>query len=81
MKRAPKNRKRPRGRKQAPACGRVLKKICADLGAGLDSPECRPLRAHIKNCPDCSAWLDSMEKTVLLFRTYPVPPRRKPRLK
>ena len=81
MKTRSPNPKRSPNRKRPPDCSKVLKKICSDLGRDLDSPECRPVRAHIRTCPDCSAWLGSMEKTVELFRRYPVPPHRKPRLK
>ena len=57
-------------------CRNVLKKVCSDLGRDLDSPECRPVREHIRTCPKCSAWKDSVEKTVDLFRRYPTPPHR-----
>jgi predicted anti-sigma-YlaC factor YlaD len=62
-------------------CRNMVRKICSELGRDLDSPECRPVREHVRNCPDCSNWLESMEKTVELFRRYPTPPHRKIRLK
>jgi predicted anti-sigma-YlaC factor YlaD len=65
--------------KRSPAIAHreALKMVCSDLGHDLDSPECRPVREHLRTCPKCSAWKDSLEKTVDLFRRYPVPRRRK----
>ncbi len=68
-------------KKNPAACRKAFRKICADLGRDLNSPECRPIRTHISRCPRCSARLDSMKKTVTLFRLYPTPPHRKLRLK
>jgi predicted anti-sigma-YlaC factor YlaD len=64
-------------KKRAVDCREVLKRVCSDLGHDLESPECRPVREHIRTCPKCSAWKESMEKTVDLFRRYPTPRRRR----
>lgn len=63
-------------KKRIPGCREVLRKVCTDLGRDLDSPECRPFVAHIRACPRCAAWRESLENTVALFRRYPVPRRR-----
>jgi anti-sigma factor RsiW len=47
--------------------------ICDNLDADLNSPECREIRKHLVDCPDCTAYLDSLKKTVHLYRTAPVP--------
>jgi predicted anti-sigma-YlaC factor YlaD len=64
-------------KKRTIECREVLKKVCSDLGRELESPECRPVMEHVRTCSKCSAWKDSMEKTVGLFRRYPVPRHRK----
>ncbi len=63
-------------KKSTVVCRDVVKKVCSDLGRDLDSPECRPVREHIRTCPKCRAWKNSVEKTVDLFRRYPTPRHR-----
>ena len=47
--------------------------ICDNLDADLNSQKCREIKAHIKKCKNCTAYLDSLKKTIRLYRTYPVP--------
>jgi anti-sigma factor RsiW len=54
-------------------CDTTFRHICDNLDEDLDSPRCRQIRQHLEACPDCRAYLDSMKKTVLLFREYPDP--------
>jgi len=49
-------------------CGNVVKYICDNLDEGLNSRRCREIRKHLKNCPNCTAYLDSLKKTVLLYK-------------
>jgi hypothetical protein len=62
--------KKPR---RAIACRDIFRHICVNLDQELDSPECRSIRKHIEDCPDCVAYLDSLKKTVKLYREYPNP--------
>lgn len=58
-------------------CAQALRFICDNLDADVASPRCIEIRNHLSECPDCSAYLDSMKKTVALYRCYPagkVPP-------
>ena len=55
-------------------CRKVYRRICENLDQGLDSPQCREIKRHLENCPDCLAYLDSLKKTVLLYRIMPSPP-------
>ncbi len=48
---------------------RVLQ-ICAELGEDLDSPSCKALREFIQTCPNCAAFVDSVKKTIRLYREY-----------
>jgi hypothetical protein len=54
-------------------CKKVFQHICENLDADLNSPRCREIRAHLDGCENCSAYLDSLKKTVYLYRQYPEP--------
>jgi hypothetical protein len=47
--------------------------MCDNLDADLSSQKCREIKAHIKRCKNCTAYLDSLKKTIFLYRTYPIP--------
>ena len=55
-------------------CTQALKYICDNLDAQMDSPRCREIREHLEGCPDCTAYLDSMKKTVSLYRRFSAAP-------
>jgi anti-sigma factor RsiW len=54
-------------------CKQVYLHICDNLDAQMNSPKCREIRRHLATCPDCSALLDSVKKTVSLYRSTPEP--------
>lgn len=45
--------------------------ICDELGEDMDSPSCQALREYVKSCPNCEAFVDSVKKTIRLYREYP----------
>lgn len=49
-------------------CLEVAKHVCGDLDEHMDSPECRAIRKHLESCPNCTAYLDSLKKTVLIYQ-------------
>jgi len=49
-------------------CSDVAKHICDNLDSELDQKKCREIKHHIKDCPNCYAYLDSMKKTIHLYR-------------
>ena len=56
--------------KQRPIrCSEVASYVCENLTEGLNSPRCRALKKHLAECPNCTAYLDSLRKTVRLFKT------------
>lgn len=55
------------------SCGEVYDHLCDNLDSQLDSESCRRIKAHIKGCKNCSALLDSLKKTVTLYKTYSAP--------
>ncbi len=54
-------------------CAEVVQHLCGDLDEKIDSPSCRALKKHLEECPDCTAYLDSLKKTITLYRRYPEP--------
>lgn len=54
-------------------CTEVAKHICDNLDSKLDTPRCREIRKHIRECPNCFAYLDSVKKTVHLYRVEEAP--------
>ena len=47
--------------------------ICDQLEADMDSPGCMEIKQHLERCTNCTEYLDSLKKTILLFRQYPDP--------
>ncbi|MBI3787478.1 MAG: zf-HC2 domain-containing protein [Ignavibacteriales bacterium] len=54
-------------------CKDVAGHIETQLDAPLTSASERKIRQHLQRCPNCTAYLDSMKKTVLLYRNLPSP--------
>lgn len=54
-------------------CLEVSKHVCGDLDEHIDSKECRAIKKHLASCPNCSAYLDSLKKTVLIYQHIPNP--------
>ncbi len=50
-------------------CRSVHRYVCENLDENINSARCRAIRKHLQTCPDCTAYLDSIKKTVLLYRT------------
>jgi len=49
-------------------CADVAAHICENLDYKLTSKKCREIKKHLEQCPNCTAYLDSMKKTVKLYR-------------
>ena len=54
-------------------CKETYLHICDNLGADPNSAQCRRVLKHLESCPDCTALLDSLRKTVNLYRSSPSP--------
>lgn len=48
---------------------RILE-ICSELGEDIDSSNCKALREYVRECPDCRAFVDSVKKTITLYRHH-----------
>jgi predicted anti-sigma-YlaC factor YlaD len=54
---------------------KTIHEICTYLGQDLDHPMCKELIQHLKECPACRFYLDTVKLTVNLFReTHPSKP-------
>ena len=54
---------------------KTVHEICNYLGQDLDNPMCKELIQHLKECPDCQFYLETVKLTVNLFReTHPAKP-------
>ncbi len=54
-------------------CSEVYLHICDNLDEEINSPRCREIRDHLEACPDCQAYLTSLKKTIVLYKSLPVP--------
>jgi hypothetical protein len=54
-------------------CNEVAKYVCENLDEQLNSRKCRAIKKHLQTCPKCTSQLDSLKKTVFLYRNCPVP--------
>jgi anti-sigma factor RsiW len=52
----------------------MFRHLCENLDQRLDSPECRAIRKHLADCPECLTFLGTLKSTVALFRRYAAPP-------
>jgi predicted anti-sigma-YlaC factor YlaD len=44
----------------------VYKQICDFMGEDLDAPVCKEVADHLRSCPNCRVYLDTVKKTVTL---------------
>jgi len=54
-------------------CTEVVKYVCENLDEQQNSRKCREIKKHLQTCPICTQQLDSLKKTVLLYRNCPTP--------
>ena len=54
-------------------CNEIAKYVCENLDEHLNSRRCREIKKHLQTCPKCTKQLDSLKKTVFLYRNCPTP--------
>jgi hypothetical protein len=54
-------------------CAEVATFVCENLDEHLNSRKCREIKKHLQTCPKCTKQLDSIKKTVFLYRNCPAP--------
>lgn len=52
-------------------CKPFVEKLCDSLGEDVDSPLCLELKEHLANCPDCSLQVNTIKRTVEIYRSLP----------
>ena len=58
-------------KKHTMRCPEILDHICEELDTKISSAKCREIKRHLAQCPNCTAYLDSLKKTIKLYKTYP----------
>ena len=54
-------------------CTEVYIHICDNLDQRLGTRRCREIRQHLRVCRNCRAYLASLKRTVILYRSLPSP--------
>jgi hypothetical protein len=52
-------------------CKPFVERLCEALGEDLGSPLCRELKDHVEGCPDCALQIDTVRRTVEVYRAMP----------
>jgi anti-sigma factor (TIGR02949 family) len=50
-------------------CGEMLGALSDYLDGELEARLCAEIEAHMAGCPDCKIMVDTLRKTVVLYRT------------
>lgn len=48
----------------------IVSQICDFMGEDIDSPACQEVAEHLKMCPTCRVYFDTVKKTVTLCREH-----------
>lgn len=59
--------------KHTTSCREVAAHLQLQLDSNLRTRACREILRHLEGCPNCTAYLDSLKKTILLYKKYPDP--------
>ncbi len=46
----------------------TFQKLCDDLSTDIDAELCEEVKEHLKDCPECSVYVDTLRQTVYLYR-------------
>jgi len=50
-------------------CGEMLGALSDYIDGELEARLCAEIEAHMEGCPDCKVMVDTLRKTVVLYRT------------
>jgi len=53
-------------------CLPFMDRFCESLGEDPSSQICRELQKHLDECPDCTLQVDTIKRTVELYKCLPV---------
>jgi anti-sigma factor RsiW len=51
-------------------CQEMLAKLSDYIDEELEEQLCAEIEAHMRQCPDCQIMVDTLQKTVKLYRTH-----------
>ena len=51
-------------------CGEMLGALSDYIDGELEERLCAEIEAHMQDCPDCHVVVDTLSKTVVLYRTH-----------
>ena len=46
----------------------TFRKLCDDISSDIDAELCDEVKEHLKDCPDCRVYVDTLRETVYLYR-------------
>lgn len=52
-------------------CRSFMERLCEALDEDISSPICQELQEHLERCPDCSTQVDTIKRTVEIYRALP----------
>lgn len=55
------------------ACKSIARNLVEQLDSKVPKRTAATIKNHLKRCPNCTAYFDSLKKTILLYRCYPDP--------
>jgi anti-sigma factor RsiW len=56
---------------ELPACRELLGHLSDYIDGELEAAICAQLEAHLAECPDCRVMVDTLRKTIILYRSQP----------
>jgi anti-sigma factor RsiW len=54
---------------EQPTCHDLLAHLSDYIDGDLEAAICAQLEAHLAECPDCRVMVDTMRKTIILYRS------------
>jgi anti-sigma factor RsiW len=54
-------------------CKELLGELCDYVDGELEAALCAELEAHLNECPDCRVLVDTLRRTIVLYRTQSQP--------
>jgi anti-sigma factor RsiW len=51
-------------------CKEMLATLSDYIDGALEARLCAAIEEHMKDCPDCQVMVDTLKKTVVLYRTH-----------
>jgi predicted anti-sigma-YlaC factor YlaD len=62
---------RSKQQSSAVPCAKVLRHISTELDSQLSRAEYRQIKEHLRRCPNCTIYLDSLKKIIYLYQHIP----------